>query len=63
MVLPDTTNARDCGITCYYKCHGLWYYLVLLMPWIVVLPVTTNAMDYGIPGITIAMDHGIGWYY
>ena len=48
VVLPDTTNAMDCGIIWYYSCHGLWYYLVLLMAWIVVLPVTTNAMDYGI---------------
>ena len=48
MVLPDTTNAMDCGITWYYLCHGLWYFLLQLMPWIVVLPVTTNAMDCGI---------------
>ena len=33
------------------------------MPWIVVLPVSTYAMDYGIPGTTNAMDHGIAWYY
>ena len=48
VVLSGTTNAMDHGIIWYYLCHGLWYYLILLMPWIVVLPVTTNAMDYGI---------------